>query len=67
MIYELKNDLIYLCKSIRHFFRALICRDYYTESHGLGMCGKYGTNIFKARLCDYIWCPKRKGAEDEQP
>ena len=62
MIYEFKDALICLCKSIRHFFRALTCMDYYTESHGLGMCGKYGTDPFKARFCDYVWCPKRKGA-----
>lgn len=66
MIYEFKNDMMLLCKSIRHFFRALICKDYYTESHGLGMCGKYGTDIFKARFCDYAWCPKLKGTDDEK-
>lgn len=65
MIYELKDALIHLCKSIRHFFRALVCKDYCTESHGLGMCGRYGTEAFEQRLCEYCWCPKREGADDD--
>lgn len=65
MIYEWGRTIIYLCKSIRHFFRALFCRDYYVEEHGLGMCGKYGLNPLKARCCEYWNCPKAKGADDE--
>lgn len=60
MIYEFKDTMIHLCKSIRHFFIALICRDYYTETHGLGMCGKYSREPFKAHFCEYWGCPKRK-------
>ena len=61
MIYELKDTIVHIFKSLAHFFRALFCKDYYTESHGLGMCGRYE---YGERFCDYRWCPKR-GAERE--
>ena len=61
MIYEFKDTIVHLCKCFIHFFRALFCKDYYTEVHGLGMCGQYGV---KARFCDYRWCPKRKSNAD---
>lgn len=51
-----------LCKCFIHFFRALFCKDYYTESHGLGMCGQYE---YGKCFCEYRWCPKRKGADNE--
>lgn len=59
MIYEFWRDIVHCCKSIRHFFRATFCKDYYVDSHGLGECR------VTHHWCEYQWCPKWKGADDE--
>ena len=66
MIYEFKDTIVHLYKCFIHFFRALFCKDYFTESHGLGMCGQYGRVDAKGkyRFCEYRWCPKRKSNAD---
>lgn len=66
MIYEFKDTIVHLYKCFIHFFRALFCKDYFTESHGLGMCGQYGRIDAKGkyRFCEYRWCPKRKSNAD---
>lgn len=61
MIYTWIGAIIDLCKDIRHFFRKLVCEDYYIEAHGIEMCGRYTTEF----LCDYCWCPKRIGEDNE--
>ena len=57
MIYDWFATIICCGYEIRHFVRAMVCKDYYTESHGLGMCGASSKTCF----CEYRWCPKRKG------
>jgi len=66
MIYEFGRDIIYCCKCIRHFFRAMFCKDYYTELHGIGLCGQYSREEpFPIRYCNYERCPKLKGVDDD--
>lgn len=63
MIYIWADGIVHLCKGIRHFFRKLVCKDYYIEAHGLEMCGKCSTNPDESHFCKYQLCPKRKGAK----
>lgn len=65
MIYVWIGTLFHICKSIRHFFRKFVCKDYYIEAHGLARCGKYGASPDESHVCKYYWCPKRIGADDE--
>lgn len=66
MIYEFGRNIIHCCKCIKHFFRALFCKDYYTELYRIGLCGKYGKEEpFPIRYCNYERCPKMKGTNDE--
>ena len=58
MIWQFINDCRDACSAIRHWFRAIACKDYYRGSHGLGMC-------FKKRghgVCEWNSCPKRREA-----
>lgn len=59
MIYQFINDLCEVVHGVRHFFRAFVCKNYHVNSHGLSMC-----NRTKGR-CEWYWCPKRKGGDDE--
>ena len=60
MIYEFGREIVHCCKSIRHFFRAMFCKNYYVESHPIGMCEAEGC------FCEYWRCPRQKGADDER-
>ena len=57
MIYEFKNSATELCKSVRHFFRAMFCKDFFYESHGCGMCG---WDKKDEHFCVYWQCPKKE-------
>lgn len=59
MIYQFIDDLLEVVYIVRHFFRAFVCKSYFMESHGLGMCDRTQGD------CEWYWCPKRKGGEEE--
>ena len=61
MIYEFIRSMKEEGHRLRHFFRALTCKHYYVERHGFSMCDARG----KGCTCNWYWCPKRKGGEDE--
>ena len=58
MIYVFIEGVKELGKEIQHFFRKLCCEAYYIESHGVSEC-----RITQVK-CDYLFCPKTKGASD---
>lgn len=58
MIWEWIKGFKGCCFAIRHFFRALVCKDYYKESHGLPMCANGG-----GAPCEWWCCPKRRDSE----
>lgn len=60
MIYEWGSTIVHIGRSICHFFRALFCKDYFTDSHGLGECR------VTHHWGEYQWCPKREGADNEK-
>lgn len=62
MIYEFGRTIIHYCKSIRHFFRAMFCKHYWIDSHGLAECRVGGNGCW----CKYWRCPKMKGVIDER-
>ena len=62
MIYEFGRNIIFYCKCIRHLFRAMFCKSFYRESHGVGMCGHDDTKVC---CCEYWYCPRMKGADDD--
>lgn len=59
MIYEFARFIEEVGHCIRHFFRALTCKHYYVESHGVSMCEA------RSNVCEWYWCPKRKGGDTE--
>lgn len=61
MIYEWGRSCIELFKELRHWFRALTCRNVYYY-HGVRMCREEGkeSDSLPRCACDYRWCPKRK-------
>lgn len=61
MIYEFGRYIVHCCKSIRHFFRAMFCKYYWIDSHGLAECGARGKECW----CEYERCPRLKGTDDE--
>lgn len=64
MIYEFGRTIMHLYKSTRHFFRAMFCKHYFTEAHGVPECELMGGTLGH-RKCVYWTCPKLKGADDE--
>lgn len=60
MIYEFIRAIKEIGHCIRHFFRALTCKHYYVR-HGYPTCDARDG----VQLCEWYWCPKRKGGEDE--
>ena len=48
------------CFAFRHFFRKLVCKNYYRDSHRNEVCSKRTI----LQRCEWYWCPKRrKGGE----
>lgn len=60
MIWNFVDGLKEIPIAICHFFRKIICKDYYMESHGIAMCGR------SEGRCEWYWCPKRREDGEEE-
>lgn len=58
MIYEWGRTIVYIARCFRHFFRALVCKNYFVNSRGNARCKESGG------WCDYEVCPKRERSEE---
>ena len=68
MIYEFRRTIVHWCKSIRHFFRAMFCKNVGYESHGIRVCTERPWQGARNRgycVCRYNECPKRKEVDAE--